>query len=203
MREWVAERLFGSYIEQRVSQAVREVDDRWWQQVGLRPEDRPWYETRGDLVEALEAWRDNPLARRIVSLTTDYVVGEGIRLRSEDEGVREFLDRFWSHPQNRIGLRLGSWCDELTRSGELFLLLSRNPADGMSYVRSIPAVHITQVVTDEEDGSGSCGTGRSKLSPTWFRGAKPLVPSPTRRRGEADGRGGGGHRRWGRRRRTR
>jgi len=152
MREWVAERLFGSYIEQRVSQAVREVDDRWWQQVGLRPEDRPWYETRGDLVEALEAWRDNPLARRIVSLTTDYVVGEGIRLRSEDEGVREFLDRFWSHPQNRIGLRLGSWCDELTRSGELFLLLSRNPADGMSYVRSIPAVHITQVVTDEEDG---------------------------------------------------
>lgn len=151
-RRWLAERFFGRYIEERVSQAVSEVDERWWQQVGLRPEDRPWYQARSDLAEALEAWRTNPLARRIVSLTTDYVVGEGIRLRCGDEGVQEFLDGFWGHPQNRMGMRLPALCDELTRSGELFLLLSRNPADGMSYVRSIPALHVTQVVTDEEDG---------------------------------------------------
>ena len=151
MRQWLAERLFGSYIEQRVSLAVKEVDESWWQQVGLRPEDRPWYQIRGNVAEALEAWRTNPLARRIVSLTTDYVVGEGIRLRCDDEEMQEFLDRFWRHPQNRMDMRLPHLCDELTRSGELFLLLSRNPGDGMSYVRAIPALHIAQVVADEED----------------------------------------------------
>jgi hypothetical protein len=62
-------------------------------------------------------------------------------------------------------LRLHSLCDELTRSGELFLLLSRNPADGMSYVRSIPAMHITQVVTDEEDGEREL----------WYRQDEPLT----------------------------
>jgi hypothetical protein len=151
LRERLAERFFGGYIEGRVEQAVRDVDERWWQQVGLRSEDRPWYEARGDLRDALEAWRTNPLARRIVSLTTDYVVGEGIRLRCADRRAQQFLDRFWQHPQNCMDMRLHWLCDELTRSGELFLLLSRNPADGMSYVRAIPAVHITQVHTDAGD----------------------------------------------------
>lgn len=151
LRTRLAERFFGGYIEQRVEQAVHEVDERWWQQVGLRAEDRPWYEARGDLQDALHTWRTNPLARRIVSLTTDYVVGEGIRLRCEDERVQAFVDRFWHHPQNRMDMRLHWLCDELTRSGELFLLLSRNPADGMSYVRAIPALHISQVHTDEGD----------------------------------------------------
>ncbi|MHB0877699.1 MAG: hypothetical protein ACYC5O_16810 [Anaerolineae bacterium] len=151
LRARLAERFFGGYIEQRVKQAVQDVDERWWQQVGLRTEDRPWYEARSNLQDALDAWRTNPLARRIVSLTTDYVVGEGIRLRCGDEKVQAFLDRFWHHPQNRMDMRLHWLCDELTRSGELFLLLSRNPADGMSYVRAIPALHITQVHTDEGD----------------------------------------------------
>ena len=32
--------------------------------------------------DALLAWRTNPLAKRIVSLTTQYVIGEGIKLES-------------------------------------------------------------------------------------------------------------------------
>ena len=167
--ERMAERFFGGYIEQRVNQAVREVDERWWQQVGLRAEDRPWYQARGELREALEAWRSNPLARRIVSLTTDYVVGEGIRLRCGNARVQEFLDRFWNHPQNRMDMRLPALCDELTRSGELFLLLSRNPADGMSYLRLIPALHITQVIAADEDVEREL----------WYREEGEPLPRPT------------------------
>lgn len=160
LQERLAERLFGGYIERRVNQAVRDADERWWQQVGLRPEDKPWWQARGELQEAIEAWRTNPLARRIVSLTTDYVVGEGIRLycraaetdsAASIAAAQAFLDRFWQHPQNQMDLRLNGLCDELTRSGELFLLLSRNPADGMSYLRAIPALEITQVLADPED----------------------------------------------------
>ena len=56
-----------------------------------------------------------------------------------------------THRQNRIDLRLSAWCDELTRSGELFIALFTNPADGMSYVRAVPARHIVRVETDPQD----------------------------------------------------
>ena len=35
-------------------------------------------------------------------------------------------------------MRVYEWCDELTRSGNLFLLLTTDAA-GMSYVRAVPA----------------------------------------------------------------
>lgn len=156
-RERVAERLFGEVIEQRVREAVRVVDDKWWAQVaGQQPTtDRPWWERRDDLADVLDAWRTNPLARRIVALTTDYVVGDGIRVRSQVSNgkpqVSNFVNRFWNHPLNHMSLRLYDWCDELTRAGELFVVLSRNHADGMSYVRAIPASWIDDVEVDAND----------------------------------------------------
>lgn len=150
----IAERLFGDYIEQRVQAAVKVVDDKWWTQIGGGGVDRReqmWADIRQDQDDSLDAWRDNPLARRVVSLVTDYVVGDGIRVTSEREEVQRWIDRFWDHPQNRIGSRLYAWCDEVTRCGELFIVVYRNPGDGMSYVRTIPASRIDKIETDPED----------------------------------------------------
>jgi hypothetical protein len=44
-----------------------------------------------------------------------------------------------------LDLCLDEWCDELSRSGELFLVLFTNEYDGMSYVRAIPASQIEEV----------------------------------------------------------
>ena len=107
--------------------------------------DKPWGELQAELRDALEAWRRNPLARRIIALTTAYVVGDGITLTSEVPALDRFLQAFLSHEQNRIDLRLAGWCDELARSGELFLALHTNPVDGMSYVRTLPASRIDAV----------------------------------------------------------
>lgn len=152
-RERLAERLFGDLIRSRVQQAVKVVDDRWWAQLGgaAAGEDRAWHDVQGNLSDALAAWRSNPLAFRIVSLTTDFVVGEGLVVRSRLPWAQEFLDRFWGHRQNRIPLRLHRWCDELTRAGELFLILSTNPADGMSYVRELPAARIDRIEAAGDD----------------------------------------------------
>jgi hypothetical protein len=153
LRERVAERLFGDLIRERVAQAVKVVDDHWWAEIGrdAGPQDRAWHQVRGELDQALEAWRANPLAFRIVALTTDFVVGGGLAVRSSVPWVQEFLDQFWAHRLNRLPLRLYRWCDELTRAGELFLVLSTNPADGMSYVREVPAARIDQVETARDD----------------------------------------------------
>ena len=44
--------------------------------------------------EALKAWRTNPLARRIINLTTEYVIGEGFTVKCEHEPTLKFLKQF-------------------------------------------------------------------------------------------------------------
>lgn len=106
--------------------------------------DRFEYDREKLLRDALQAWRVNPLARRIVELTSQYVVGGGIAFSCEHANTAAFLKAFWEHPLNRLPIRLYEWCDELTRSGNLFLLLSADPA-GMSYVRAIPSLQVKTI----------------------------------------------------------
>ena len=107
--------------------------------------DKRWDALLQEFTDALEAWRTNPLARRIIGLVTAYVVGQGIELRSHYAPLSRFLEKWWHHPQNAMALRQYGLCDELARSGELFLVLHTNPADGMSYVRSLPASSIDRI----------------------------------------------------------
>lgn len=151
IREGLADRLFGDVIRQRVHNAVQVLDDEYWSQVhgGAATLDTDWHQRQEDLDDALDAWRINPLARRIVALCTDYVVGSGIVLSSPLEWVDRFVAEFWT--LNRISQRLYEWCDELTRSGELFLVMRTDGVSGASFVRAVPAVWIDEVETDPED----------------------------------------------------
>ncbi|OQB28007.1 MAG: Phage portal protein, SPP1 Gp6-like [Chloroflexi bacterium ADurb.Bin180] len=151
LRERVAEAWFGDLIQARVENALKAVDDAFWRPVagGSPTLDRDWGLRRDDLDDALEAWRANPLARRIVALTTDYVVGSGIAVRSDVEWVQRYVNEFWA--LNRMDERLYAWCDELTRSGELFVVLRTDPVSGMGFVRAVPAVWIDAVQTDPDD----------------------------------------------------
>lgn len=157
MRRWdkwradLAERLFGDVIAQRVENAVKVVDDAYWSQISgaSRTLDEDWSARKAGLDDALEAWRVNPLARRIVALTTDYVVGSGLAAHSEIEWVQRFVDEFWA--LNDMKHRVYEWCDELTRSGELFIVVQTDAVSGASFVRAIPAVWIDRIETDADD----------------------------------------------------
>ena len=150
-RDRVADALFGTLIEDRVALAVKVVDDKWWTQIDAATGtlDRDWTDLKEDLSDALEAWRTNPLARRIVALCTDYVVGSGIYLKSDDAWVQKFVDEFWR--LNKMGMRLYRWSDELTRSGELFIVMRTDEISGASFVRAIPAVRIHRIDADPDD----------------------------------------------------
>ena len=102
------------------------------------------------LADALEAWRLNPLARRIVGLTSQYVVGGGISIECKHNTTAKFIEDFWHDRLNRMPVRVYEWCDELTRSGDLFVLVSTDAA-GMSYVRAVPAANIDQIATSPND----------------------------------------------------
>jgi len=134
--------LFSRFIQPLVDRQVREAlthaetDASFL--VGSRSgealTDRYVYDREEIQLQALEAWRVNPLARRIVGLTSQYVVGGGVTYSSPHAATAAFLRSFWEHPLNRLPVRVYEWCDELTRSGNLFLLLTTD-ASGMSYVR--------------------------------------------------------------------
>ena len=151
-RDWVVDRLGRDLVAERVREALElSAEDRGWRALGAGPREPP-YRSRIDRLNAsAEAYRENPLAFRIVELTTDYVLGRGIRLRSPDPAVQEFVDAWWTHPQNRLPVRQFELCTELSLAGELFVALHRNPYDGMTYLRTVPAALIDQIETDPDD----------------------------------------------------
>ncbi len=105
---------------------------------------------RNVIERSLRAWREDPLARRIVSLTTQFSVGRGFRFSADDPLAEEVLREFWEHPLNRMDTRLTEWSDELCRTGNLFIMISSD-ISGMSYVRAIPAGQIDEIVPEEND----------------------------------------------------
>ena len=101
--------------------------------------------------DALEAWRKNPIAWRIIAITTDYVVGDHFAVSSRNQRLNRFIREFWNHPKNRMALRLDTMCDELSRAGDLFVLLFRNPQDGNSYIRFVTKDRIQRIVSADND----------------------------------------------------
>jgi hypothetical protein len=101
---------------------------------------------RETLERAERICETNPLASRLVQMTTEFVVGGGALLQGPT-----WAHSFWRDPRNDLDQRVYRWCDELCRVGELFLVLSSNPATGMQYVREVPASRIDAIDTDPDD----------------------------------------------------
>lgn len=151
-RGWVLERWFGDLVAARVREAASFAEeDRGWRPLGPTGRDVPYATLVEQLADAASAYRTNPLAFRIVELTTDYVLGRGVRLRADRPEVQVFVDEWWTHPQNRMTVRQFELCTELSLAGELFVALHTNPYDRMTYLRPIPAASVDTIETDPED----------------------------------------------------
>jgi len=152
-REVFVDRFFNSVIESRVRQATKVIDDKYWREISKSagPKDLSWFDLVEQGRDSLDAYRVNPLAFRIVELGKNYVLGRGVQVGSTTPTVDDFIREWWVHPQNRMDLRLRQWTTELSLSGELFITLHTNPADGMTYVRAIPASAIDEIRTASED----------------------------------------------------
>ncbi|MEN6481686.1 MAG: hypothetical protein ABFD29_05880 [Anaerolineaceae bacterium] len=147
-RTWI--RKIKGWVRRTIAESSTLVVDSGFYEPGADLRDRVEMDRALVLEQALQAWRVNPLARRIVELTSQYVVGGGVSLSSTNRRTQAFLQSWWQHPLNQFPLRVSEWCDELTRSGELFLLLSTDAA-GMSFVRAVPASQIEEIRTAKND----------------------------------------------------
>ena len=149
------DRLFQNQIQAAVRSRLAVIENENTFLIGTRSmsqsgRDRFSYDREEILSQSLEAWRVNPLARRIVELTTQYIIGGGLSINCEGDRESKFFDHFWNHRLNRLSTRVFEMADELTRTGNLFVLLSTD-ASGMSYLRIMPASHIEKIVSRPND----------------------------------------------------
>ncbi|MDY6867915.1 MAG: hypothetical protein SVT56_08415 [Chloroflexota bacterium] len=148
-------RLFQPLVDQRVREQLSLLETENAFLVGTRhydesPRDRISPDRQSVLEACLTAWREDPLARRLVGLTSQYVVGGGVDIQCDHGPTLDFLTAFWGHRLNRMSTRVIELCDELSRSGNLFLLISTDRA-GMSYLRAVPAADIDRIVPADND----------------------------------------------------
>lgn len=192
--------FFGKEIQRQASLAVRVLDDKtdrlaasWSTYVSTYPRDRHGYDRDEILRDALDAWRQNPLARRVVELMSQYVVGGGLGVECRHERTHRFLQNWWNHRLNRMPLRAFDLCDELTRTGNLFIVVSTDAA-GMSYIRTLPTQDILDIETALNDIEQELvvwerprGDGTEQATPNGFMGhAWPVYDERTDRQ-DADG----------------
>ncbi len=151
--------IFDRFTQKQVDSALREqlavIENENTFLIGTRPlsqseRDRYSYDRADVLERSLEAWRTNPLARRIVELTSQYVVGGGLTINCKNSYASNFLNQFWFHRLNRMTTRVSEMCDELTRTGNLFVIITTDTS-GMSYIRLMPAAHIEEIISKPND----------------------------------------------------
>lgn len=136
---------------QQLAVSARVDDAPGWSAADARPHDYDPALIQEHYQDALAAWRKNPIAWRIIGITTDYLIGDTINISSPNRSLQRFISRFWNHPQNRMDLRLETMADELSRSGDLFVLLFRNEQDGMSYLRFVAKDAIRRIAVAAND----------------------------------------------------
>ncbi len=89
IRNNLANLFFRDEIRSQVRAALASETDATFalgaRQLNAAERDRYDYDRETLQQQALLAWRSNPLARRIVELTSQYVVGGGISLSSRDD----------------------------------------------------------------------------------------------------------------------
>ncbi len=156
------------------------LDSSPWERWNLR-RDRFPADRQSILEQSLEAWRVNPLARRIVGLTTQYVLGSGVSLNCSDDNALNSLQAVWNHPLNRMDVRIYEWCDELSRTGNLFILLSGDPGGGC-YLRAYPTAAIELIRAQENDIEQPLAfqlkTFRTDGQPEWVAACNPANDDP-------------------------
>jgi hypothetical protein len=150
LRQRIGNWLIGTFYLDSISTKVAD-GQKGWNRLTARPNDQNWSDVAQLYRDALEATRKNPMAKSIINITTDFVLGDGILIGARHRRMQRFLRHFWNHRLNFMDQRLQPMSDELARAGDLFIVLFRNQEDGMSYVRFVTKEQIVRIVTADND----------------------------------------------------
>ena len=90
----------------------------------------------------------NPLAKRIIEITRDFVVGDGFTYTADDKDVLEVIQDFWNDPDNNLDTEIDINTLELSIFGELCLPIWVNSANGAVKLGYVDPSTILKVTKD-------------------------------------------------------
>lgn len=94
----------------------------------------------------------NPLIRRGVQVSADYVFGRGFEISSQDEAANETIGEFLKANKSELGqAALCEKHEQLNTDGNIFFAFFTDVQTGTVQVRTIDPTEISEIVCDPED----------------------------------------------------
>lgn len=163
-RFWLAETVAGDIIRQRVDVAVREAyvarqEDLGWRSLSARVTDNTLTPLNHQIAVQTSRYlyRYNPLAKAIIEIPVDYILGEGLTITAtaEDDATRArvqvVIDSFWNDRTNQMDLRLHKGLIRLLRDGEWIAPVFVNEFNGAVKIGTLDPLRLKEVKANPEN----------------------------------------------------
>lgn len=93
-------------------------------------------------------WEANPFARRLITMMTDLIVGEGVQVEAQDERIQAVVNDTWNHRVNHLKTRVREFHNALSLNGELILPVAVNPITGIPVLGFVDPYQVRAVEPD-------------------------------------------------------
>lgn len=112
--------------------------------------DRTVWDRASVIEKVVTAYRNNPIARRLIEIQTHFAIGDGFKPTASAASAKTYLAEWWTHPLNDLDSQLPEWLNEATITGDLFLLCSVDRSREL-FVRAVPSEAIKHIRTADND----------------------------------------------------
>ncbi len=158
IRGWITDKLFGSTIEQKVEEKLKASavaagsEEKGWRRLTETPERKLNEVDQDRMIEvSYWLWKNNPLAKWIIEITTAFVTGEGFKIEATEDSVKDTLMAFWNDPVNNMDLYAEKLTREIGIYGELCFPKYTSKHAGMVRLGYVDPAQIKEVKTDPEN----------------------------------------------------
>jgi len=100
---------------------------------------------------AFYLYDSNPMAKRIIEIMTDFIVGDGFGYTAKDKTVLEVIKKFWEDPQNNLDVQIDDMATEQCLFGELAIPVWVNSANGDVKLGYIDPALIKKITKDRNN----------------------------------------------------
>lgn len=99
-------------------------------------------------------WQSSPLAKRILTLKRDHIIGKNARPKCKDEKLQTILDAFWD--DNKLEARAREFALQLFLLGEQIYPAFVRQKDGRVRIGYIDTEHVVDVIPHPDNAMEMC-----------------------------------------------
>ncbi len=93
-------------------------------------------------------WEQNALAKRLVTLMADLILGEGVQVQATDTRNQAVITQTWNHRVSQLAQRIRPFYNSLSVNGELIFPVATNPISGIPVLGFIDPYQVADVIPD-------------------------------------------------------